>query len=66
MSAKTSSITEPYFSHDLFSREDKQIKLLIEEMGFEGYGLFWAIVPWCSSYPRSWRGKIWSATAFPW
>lgn len=44
MSAKTSSITEPYFSHDLFSREDKQIKLLIEEMGFEGYGLFWAIV----------------------
>lgn len=44
MATKTSSITEPYFSHDISSRQDKDIILLIDEMGFEGYGLFWAVV----------------------
>lgn len=41
---KTSSITEPYFSHDYSTREKKEIKKLIQDMGFEGYGLYWAIV----------------------
>lgn len=42
--AKVSTITEPYFSHDISTRQDKSIKKLIFEMGYEGYGLFWAIV----------------------
>lgn len=42
--AKVSEITEPYFSHDISARQDKSIIFLIEEMGFEGYGLFWAVV----------------------
>lgn len=41
---KTSSLESPYFQHDFYSREDKKIKRLIFKLGFEGYGLFWAIV----------------------
>lgn len=41
---KTSSITEPYFSHDYSTREKKEIKKIIQDLGFEGYGLYWAIV----------------------
>lgn len=41
---KTSSITEPYFSHDIYPQADKKIVLLIDEMGYEGYGLYWKIV----------------------
>ena len=41
---KVSSVTEPYFSHDYSTREKKEIKKLILDMGFEGYGLYWAIV----------------------
>lgn len=42
--AKVSEIVEPYFSHDISSRQDKSIILLLDVMGYEGYGLFWAIV----------------------
>jgi len=42
--AKVSEIIEPYFSHDISSRQDRSIILLIDEMGYEGYGLFWAVV----------------------
>lgn len=42
--AKVSEIVEPYFSHDISSRQDKSIILLLDDMGYEGYGLFWAIV----------------------
>lgn len=41
---KTSSITEPYFSHDYSTQSKKEIKKLIRDFGFEGYGLYWAIV----------------------
>ena len=41
---KTSSIKEPYFSHDYSTRMKKEIKKLIRDMGFEGYGLYWAVV----------------------
>lgn len=41
---KTSSIKEPYFSHDYSTRMKKEIKKLIRDMGFEGYGLYWSIV----------------------
>ena len=33
-----------YFSHDYNTREDEKIKNLIFELGFEGYGLYWALV----------------------
>ncbi len=42
--AKVSEIVEPYFSHDIASRQDRDIILLLDDMGYEGYGLFWAIV----------------------
>lgn len=42
--AKVSEIVEPYFSHDVSSRQDRSIILLLDEMGYEGYGLFWAVV----------------------
>lgn len=41
---KVSEIREPYFSHDYSTRESREIKLIIEDYGFEGYGLWWAIV----------------------
>ena len=41
---KTSSIKEPYFSHDYSTRMKKEIKKLIRDMGFEGYGLYWSVV----------------------
>lgn len=41
---KTMSITVPFFSHDISTRETKEIKKIIRDMGYEGYGLFWAIV----------------------
>ena len=41
---KVSEIKEPYFSHDIGTRTSKEIILIIEDLGFEGYGLFWAIV----------------------
>lgn len=41
---KTSSITEPYFSHDYSTREKKEMKKILKDLGFEGYGLYWAIV----------------------
>ena len=37
-------MSKPYFSHDIASRGDIKIKRLIHEQGFEGYGLFWAVV----------------------
>lgn len=33
-----------YFPHDYNARTDEKIVSLIMEMGFEGYGLYWAIV----------------------
>lgn len=41
---KDLEIIQPFFPHDFNSRGDKQITLLLEDMGFEGYGLYWAIV----------------------
>ena len=41
---KTSPATEPFFSHDISTRANKSIKKLINSLGYEGYGLFWAIV----------------------
>ncbi len=33
----------PYFSHDIFSRENLKIKRLLAKHKMEGYGIFWAI-----------------------
>jgi uncharacterized protein YdaU (DUF1376 family) len=33
-----------YFSHDYDSRQDEKIKNLIYHYGFEGYGIFWALI----------------------
>lgn len=33
-----------YFSHDYNTRSDTKIKKLIAKYGYEGYGLYWAIV----------------------
>lgn len=33
-----------YFSHDYNAREDDKIMHLISELGYEGYGIYWALV----------------------
>lgn len=42
--AKISEITAPYFSHDMYPQKDKSIVMLMDELGYEGYGLYWRIV----------------------
>lgn len=37
-------MSKPYFSHDIDARGDLAIKDLIFNFGWEGYGLYWAIV----------------------
>lgn len=34
----------PYFSHDIFTRENLKIKRLINKYKMTGYGVFWAVV----------------------
>ena len=41
---KELEIIQPFFPHDYNAQGDKQISILIEDMGYEGYGLYWAIV----------------------
>lgn len=33
-----------YFSHDANSQDDPKCMALIDEMGMEGYGIFWALI----------------------
>ena len=33
-----------YFSHDANSQDDPKCMILIDEMGMEGYGIFWALI----------------------
>ncbi len=33
-----------YFSHDANSQDDPKCMLLIDQMGMEGYGIFWALI----------------------
>ena len=33
-----------YFSHDYNTRADIKIKKLIVKHGYEGYGIFWALI----------------------
>lgn len=33
-----------YFSHDSNAKDDPKIMLLIEELGLEGYGIFWVLI----------------------
>lgn len=37
-------MSKPYFSHDIASRGDIKIKRLLHEQGYEGYGIYWAVV----------------------
>jgi hypothetical protein len=33
-----------YFSHDYNARDDEKMPKLLSELGYEGYGIFWAVV----------------------
>jgi len=33
-----------YFSHDYDAREDEKIVDMLSELGYEGYGIYWAII----------------------
>ena len=33
-----------YFSHDANSQDDPKCMLLIDQLGMEGYGIFWALI----------------------
>ena len=35
---------QPYFSHDIFTRENLKIKKLINKHKMAGYGVFWGLV----------------------
>lgn len=37
-------MSKPYFSHDIGSRGDIKIKRLLHDFGYEGYGIYWAII----------------------
>lgn len=37
-------MSKPYFSHDIASRGDIKIKRLLHEQGYEGYGIYWAVI----------------------
>lgn len=41
---KVSEVNNPYFPHDFYPQSDKKIVLLLDEMGYEGYGLYWKLV----------------------
>lgn len=41
---KTSPLKENYLPHDYSTRERKEIKKVIRDMGYEGYGIYWAIM----------------------
>lgn len=41
---KICDFEKPYFQHDFFAMSDKKIRKLIFELGYEGYGIFWAVV----------------------
>lgn len=44
MLKKIDKIDSCYFSHDSNAKDDFKIMLLIEEMGLEGYGIFWVLI----------------------
>ena len=33
-----------YFSHDSNAKDDPKIMLLVDELGLEGYGIFWVLI----------------------
>lgn len=33
-----------YFSHDMNAQDDPKCMLLIDQLGMEGYGIFWALI----------------------
>lgn len=41
---KVSEVKNGYFQHDFFPQGDKKILHLLDELSYEGYGLFWKIV----------------------
>lgn len=41
----------PFFSHDIGTRQSSEIKKLLIAMGWEGYGLWWAIVEYMHRNP---------------
>lgn len=43
-SSKDKKAVEPFFSHDIGTRQNGSIIKLLMELGWEGYGLWWAIV----------------------
>lgn len=41
-----------YFSHDSNAKDDPKCVMLIEQMGLEGYGIFWVLVETLRDQPR--------------
>ena len=44
MNVKSTKKETCYFSHDANAKDDFKIMLLIEELGLEGYGIFWVLI----------------------
>jgi len=45
-------MTQAYFSHDSNAKDDPKCVLLIEELGLEGYGIFWVLVEELRNQPN--------------
>lgn len=50
-SKEKNSSVNPFFSHDIGTRQSAEIKKLLMIMGWEGYGLWWAIVEYMHRNP---------------
>lgn len=42
--AKSKTKSASYFSHDSNAKDDFKIMMLIEDLGMEGYGIFWVLI----------------------
>ena len=50
-SKEKNNSVDPFFSHDIGTRQSGEIKKLLIAMGWEGYGLWWAIVEYMHRNP---------------
>lgn len=42
----------PWFSHDANAKDDPKMMLLIDQLGLEGYGIFWILIEVLSIQPE--------------
>jgi hypothetical protein len=46
-----------YFSHDSNSQDDPKCMMLIDQLGMEGYGIFWALIEKLRNETKPWLNR---------